>query len=268
MNNGCNRSAIIHRLHLVLSTVILCLFFVGTGLTASATPMSEIQGRGYLTIAVKDDLRPLGFRNANGDLQGLEIDLAKKLATDLLGKPDAVKLQPVANSDRLPLVMDHKVDLAIAEVTATESRARVVDFSVPYYLDSTAFVTKNAKINQLGDLVKRRIAVLNNSSTIAQIRYYIPTAKLVGVDSYSQGREQIENNTVDAFAADASVLTGMVQEYPQYQLLPTQLSAQPLSVAMPRGLQYDQLRQQVNGAIARYIAQGWLKQRIQYWGLP
>ena len=72
--------------------------FWGQDLAASAAQMPEIQRRGYLNIAVKDNLRPLGFRDANGNLQGLEIDLAKRLAVDLLGKADAVKLQPVVKS--------------------------------------------------------------------------------------------------------------------------------------------------------------------------
>jgi polar amino acid transport system substrate-binding protein len=37
---------------------------------------------------------------------------------------------------------------------------------------------------------------------------------------------------------------------------------------MPKGLQYDELRRNVNQAIARYLEQGWLQQRSQYWGLP
>jgi polar amino acid transport system substrate-binding protein len=71
-----------------------------------------------------------------------------------------------------------------------------------------------------------------------------------------------------AFAADASVLSGWVQEYPQYRLLPTLLSAEPLCVVMPKGLQYDNMRQRVNAAITRYSTEGWLKQRAKYWGLP
>ncbi|MDZ8188528.1 MAG: transporter substrate-binding domain-containing protein [Nostoc sp. ChiSLP02] len=271
MNNRCNRWQKISRLHLVLSATIICLcyfWFVGTGLIASAAEMPEIQRRGYLTIAVKDNLRPLGFRDDSGNLQGLEIDLAQRLAVDLLGKKDAVKFQPVANRDRLSVILDKKVDLAIARVTATASRARIVNFSVPYYLDGTLLVTKDTNVQQLKDLAKQKIAVLNNSSTIAKVRYYLPNAELVGVNSYQEAREQIENNAVVAFAADASVLGGWVQQYPQYRLLPTKLSTEPLSVVMPKGLQYDELRRRVNGAIARYIAEGWLEQRAQYWGLP
>jgi len=271
MHNRCNRWQVITRLHLVLSATIFwisCFSIVGTGLTASAAEMPEIQQRGYLTIAVKDNLRPLGFRDASGNLQGLEIDLAQRLALDLVGKADAVKLKPIANRDRLSVVLDKKVDFAIARVTATESRSRIVSFSVPYYLDSTVLVTKDASVQQLSDLAKQKIAVLNNSSTIAQVRYYVPNAELVGVNSYQEAREKIETNTAVAFAADASVLSGWVQQYPQYRLLPTKLSTEPLSVVMPKGLQYDELRRNVNEAIARYLAEGWLQQRVQYWGLP
>ncbi|AFY43057.1 transporter substrate-binding domain-containing protein [Nostoc sp. PCC 7107] len=261
----------LNRLYRVLSTAILgifCCLFLVTGLPASAAEMPEIQRRGYFTIAVKDNLPPLGFRDGNGNIQGLEIDLAQRLAADLLGKAEAVKLQPVANSDRLSVVLKQKVDLTIARVTATESRSRLVSFSVPYYLDGTYLITKDNTVKELRDLAKRKIAVLNHSNTIAQVRYYVPNAELVGVNSYQEGREQLESNTANAFAADASVLSGWIKQYPQYRLLPTKLSTEPLSVVMPKGLQYDELRRKVNEAIARYTVEGWLKQRAQYWGLP
>ncbi|MEH2062811.1 MAG: transporter substrate-binding domain-containing protein [Nostoc sp.] len=271
MYNRCNRWQVITRLHLVLSATIFwifCFSIVGTGLTASAAEMSEIQQRGYLNVAVKDNLRPLGFRDDNGNLQGLEIDLAKHLAADLVGKADSVKFKPVANRDRLSVVLDKKVDFAIARVTATESRSRIVSFSVPYYLDGTVLVTKDTSVQKLSDLAKQKIAVLNNSSTIAKVRYYLPNAELVGVNSYEEARQKIESNAAVVFAADASVLSGWVQQYPQYRLLPTKLSTEPLSIVMPKGLQYDKLRRNVNQAIARYLENGWLQQRSQYWGLP
>ncbi|MBW4667254.1 MAG: transporter substrate-binding domain-containing protein [Cyanomargarita calcarea GSE-NOS-MK-12-04C] len=243
-------------------------FYLLPTFPCSAASMPEIRQRGYLNIAVKDNLRPLGFRDASGNLQGLEIDLAQRLALDLLGKKNAVKLQPTMNRDRLSLIFNNKVDLAIARVTATESRARLVSFSVPYYLDGTVLVTKDATLQRFTDLKQRKIAVLQGSNTIARVRYFIPDAKLVAVDSYEIGRSLLEENNSDAFAADGSVLSGWVQEYPQYRLLPTPLSTEPLCVVMPKGLQYDELRRMVNNAIAGYIASGWLKERAEYWGLP
>jgi len=261
------------KLHLLISATIFWVLIIALIVTsipqsATAVELSKIQRRGYINIAVKDNVRPLAFKDAKGNLQGLEIDLAQRLATDLLGKPNGSKLRPVANRDRLSVVLDGKVDLAIARVTATAPRARIVNFSMPYYLDGTLLVTKDSSLQRLNDLAQQKIAVLKNSSTIASIKFYVPSAKLVGVESYDEGRSLLEKNAAIAFAADATILTGWVQKYPEYRLIPIKLSTEPLSVVMPKGLQYDKLRREVNGAIANYLSTGWLQERIAHWGLP
>ncbi len=248
--------------------LIIALIITSIPQSAMAAELSKIQRRGYINIAVKDNVRPLAFRDAKGNLQGLEVDLAQRLATDLLGKPKVGKLKPVANRDRLSVVLNGKVDLTIARVTATASRARIVSFSMPYYLDGTLLVTKDTSLQKLKDLSQQKIAVLKNSSTIANIKFYVPSAELVGVESYEEGRSLLERNAAIAFAADATVLTGWVQKYPEYRLIPIKLSTEPLSVVMPKGLQYDKLRREVNSAIANYLSTGWLQQRIAHWGLP
>ena len=233
-----------------------------------AAELEEIERRGKLIVAVKDDIRPLGFSDAQGKLQGLEIDIARRLAEELLGSPEAIALQPVKNQERLNVVIEGKVDLTIARVSATASRYRLVDFSPYYYLDSTGFVTKNPSIQQSSDLASRKIALLNSSSTIAVIRYQLPKAQLIGVDSYQEALALLEAGKADAFAADISVLTGWVQEYPQYRRLPNRLSGEALCVVMPKGLQYVNLRNRVDEAIARWRKSGWLQERATYWGLP
>ena len=268
------------KLHLLLSAgIFLCLTFlflnVGTSSISAAT-LKEIQQRRYIIVAVKDNFPPLGFKDESGNLQGLEIELAQRLAQDLLGKSDAnnsdkldnlVKFKPVTNLQRLTAVMEGEVDIAIAKVTATASRERIVNFSIPYYFDGGMIATKDTSIQKLTDLQNSKIAVLKNSSTIAPLRYYLPKAELVGIESYVEGQSLIENNQVKAFAADITSLSNWIKQNPQYRLLPTKISTQPLSVVMPKGLQYDQLRRQISQLIASYIEKGWLKQRAEYWGL-
>ncbi len=237
-------------------------------LPSYAAELQEIQARGHLIVGVKDNLRPLGFRNAEGELVGLEIDLARRLAEDLLGSSEAVVLQPVSNPERISAVAMGEVDLAIARITATPSRARIVNFSRPYYSDGTGLVTRAPGVQQLMDLSRRSIAVLRGSSTISTVRSLLPNANLVGVESYQDAYTKLENGQADAFAADASVLSGWVQADPSYRLLPTLMSAEVLAVAVPKGLQHDELRRRVDEAIARWQADGWLQERIDYWGLP
>ena len=243
--------------------------------TVRAGTLKEIQQRRQLIVAVKDNLPPLGFRvggaspaeNRAGNLQGLEIDIARKLATEIFGNSDSVRLVPVTNQDRLKVAIDGTVDLTIARVTITSTRSRVVDFSRYYYLDGTAIVTNRSNIVKNSDLVGKKVAVLNNSTTIASLQYIIPQAQLVGVNSYRQAQQLLTTGKVVAIAADRSLLIGWSKTEPNYHLLPDKLSTEALGIVIPKGLQYDPLRQLVDRSIERWQADGWLQQRIEYWGL-
>lgn len=238
------------------------------GSTTSAAQLEEIEERGKLLVAVKDNLRPLGFVDESGNLVGLEIDIARRLAKELLGDESAVEFLPVSNEDRLKAVVNEEVDLTIARVSATDSRRRLVDLSPYYYLDGTGIITKDVTVNYAEGLGNSKIALLYDSTTIPILRYHLPNAQLVGVDSYQSALELLESDRVQAFAADISVLTGWVQEYPQYRLLPERLSGAALSVVMPKGLQYKELQLAVDKAIGSMRQSGWLQERIEYWGLP
>ncbi len=249
------------------TAIALLTTIIATPQLIVAEEWSEIESRGELKVAVKDNLRPLGFTDESGSLIGLEIDIARKLAEELLGDTEAVEFIPVTNKERLQVVLEDEVDIAIARVAVTSSRSRIVDFSRHYYLDGTGIITKNTGIKNISGLTNNRIAVLKNSATIAVIRNRLPNTTLIGVDSYQEALQLIETKQADAFAGDRSVLTGWVQEYPDYQLLPERLSGAALAIVMPKGLQYKELRSKVNQAIAHWKKSGWLEERIEYWGL-
>ncbi|MEM8781079.1 MAG: transporter substrate-binding domain-containing protein [Cyanobacteria bacterium P01_G01_bin.49] len=252
----------------IISSLVISLLL---GLESSpiiAASLEEIIERGKLIVAVKDNMRPLSFSDEENQLQGLEIDLARQLAKDILGDPQAVILQPVSNQERLQKVIDGDVDLAIARVTINTSRGRLVNFSSYYYLDGTGIITNNYQIRALSHLSSAKVGVLERSSTIAVIRAELPQAELAGVSSYQEALTLLEAGTIDAFAADNSILAGWIQEYPQYYQLPVRLSGEALGVVMPKGLQYASLQSHVNQAISRLKRSGWLTERAKYWGLP
>lgn len=233
-----------------------------------AADLETIRQRGYLIVAVKDNWRPLGFHDETGELVGLEIDIARQLASELLGDPEAVVFELIANADRLTAVQEDRVDVAIAGVAITPARQRLVSFSVPYYLDGTALITRQDSIRELRSLVRGDVAVIDNSDTIATVRYLLPSSTLVGVDSYEAAMQALEADNADAFAGDLTVLTGWTQEFPEYRLLPSVLSASPLAVVMPKGRQYRDLHQSINEILGRWHDTGWLEERATYWGLP
>jgi polar amino acid transport system substrate-binding protein len=160
----------------------------GTVARAEAAELDEIRDRGYLIVGVKDNLRPLGFQDSQNQLQGFEIDIARQLATDLIGAGADVELKPLLNQDRLDALLSGEVDLLVARMSITDARARLVDFSRPYYIDGAAFVTRNDAIQSLRDLQQQTVAVLSGSDTIPSVRSLLPSVRLQGVESYLEAK--------------------------------------------------------------------------------
>lgn len=262
------RSLLAGSFRLVQVGFLLALLGGSISAPVGAAELSEIRDRGYLIVGVKDNLRPLGFKADQGELQGFEIDLARQLATDLLGDEAEVVFKPLLNQDRLNALLNDEVDVLIARMSITDARARLVDFSRPYYVDGTAFITRDSTIQTLRDLRQQSVAVLTGSDTIPTVRSLLPSVQLRGVESYAAAKELLESGQVVAFAADATVLTGWAQEDPNYHVISTLISAEALAIAMPKGRQYRELRRTVDQAVNQWQTNGWLRQQIRNWGLP
>jgi polar amino acid transport system substrate-binding protein len=244
---------------------------LGVRLTASpvfAADLATIRDRGYVVVAVREAHRPLSFRDPQGDLVGLEIDVARRLAEALFADSEAVEFVVVDNADRLPAVLEGRVDLAIAGLTLTAARQRLVSFSLPYYLDGTGILVRDPQIQSLQGMHQRRIGVLDGSSSVPLVRYLLPLARLTSLTSYRQAFEQLSRGQIDGFAGDITMLTGWQQNYSDYYLIPQPLSAEPLAIALPKGTQYTDLQSLVNQTISEGHATGWLEDRSNRWGLP
>jgi ABC-type amino acid transport substrate-binding protein len=73
-----------------------------------ATPgtlLRRIQDRGYIVVAVKQDVPGFGFSDpATGEWSGLEIDLARAIARQIFGDPARVRFRASATAERIPLL--------------------------------------------------------------------------------------------------------------------------------------------------------------------
>ncbi|TVQ58946.1 MAG: ABC transporter substrate-binding protein [Spirulina sp. DLM2.Bin59] len=232
-----------------------------------ATEWAAIEARGKLIVAVKDNTRPLGFRDPDGMLRGFEIDLARQLALMLLGSDTAVELVPVSNSDRLDILNRGEVDFVLAGLTVTPMRSRRVYFTRPYHFDSTSLITRQPSITQLADLRGQRVALLRGSSAIAVLRHRAPDVILVGVESYQAAMQLLAAGEVAAFAGDRTILTGWSQIYPEYRVLDHQLSSEPLGVAIAKTANSGRLLVALNQALRELDQSGWLAEHRAIWGL-
>lgn len=74
-------------------------------LAPQGTPLRRIQDRGYVIVAVKDNVPGFGYYDPNTkEFSGLEIDLARAIALAIFGDETKVKFHIVKSEERLPLL--------------------------------------------------------------------------------------------------------------------------------------------------------------------
>jgi beta-glucosidase/6-phospho-beta-glucosidase/beta-galactosidase/ABC-type amino acid transport substrate-binding protein len=74
-------------------------------LARPGTRLRRIQDRGYIVVAVKQDVPGFGYRDAStGTWSGLEIDLARAIARQIFGDAERVRFHPAPTAQRIPLL--------------------------------------------------------------------------------------------------------------------------------------------------------------------
>jgi len=111
---------------------LLAALALSVGAAARADQLQDIKQAGILRVATFDSNPPFGSVDPKSlSIVGYDVDFAQAIATAL-----GVKLQITATNpaNRIPLIESGKVDLIVADITITPERAKVIDFSIPYFL--------------------------------------------------------------------------------------------------------------------------------------
>lgn len=119
---------------LLAGTAALAIAVTGlASAEAEADVMDEIQERGMIRVGVKADYPPYGFLDEQGNIVGIEAELAQDVA-DVLGVE--LELIPVVSSNRMQFLEQGRIDLMIATMTDRNDRREVVYAVEPNYYSS------------------------------------------------------------------------------------------------------------------------------------
>jgi len=103
---------------------------------------NKVMNRGKIVVGVKADYKPWGFRNTDGSIVGMEIDIAQA-AADAMG----VELETVAvqSSNRMQFLEQGKIDMMIATMSDRADRREIVGITQPnYYTSGTNIMAPKA----------------------------------------------------------------------------------------------------------------------------
>jgi ABC-type amino acid transport substrate-binding protein len=95
-----------------------------------------------LIAGVRYDLQPFGFVTDDGQLAGLDVDIARELARRWLSDSDAVIFKQVRSDTAVEHLQSGAVDIVLAAFVHTQSDEAGADYSVPYFIDGHALLVR------------------------------------------------------------------------------------------------------------------------------
>jgi len=254
-------------------SMVAVLGLVGAlcGSSMAADTLAEVKAKGVLVAGVKDSLPPFGSVDPNTkEYVGYDIDFIKYIAKKLGVK---VEYKPVTSANRMPMLMESRVDILAATMTKTPDRAKQIDFSYTYFLTGQKFLTKKGTVKNLKDLEGKKIATAKGSTSEQNVKKSVPSATILSFDDYPQGVLALQQGKAIAVTTDESILAGQLgklEKNPatkgQYEIPDVQISEEPYGLGLRKG--DANFVKFVNDAILEMEKNGEAKKIFEHWFGP
>ncbi|MGC9051210.1 ABC transporter substrate-binding protein [Pyrobaculum sp.] len=236
--------------------------------TQTAAPcrvsVEAIKKRGKLVVGTDATWPPWEW--VMGDkIVGWDVDIAREIA-NALGVQ--LEIRDMRFAGLLEAVRNGDVDLALSAITWTTEREKVLEFSMPYYLESIVVVTKATRndINKVEDLYGKTVGVQIGTTHEEWAAANLEKPGKASVRRYDKVYpymvEVLRRGDVDAIILDRSIATALVRKFPDLKIafeLPG--SAGYISVAMPKCAQ--DLKLAVDQVIENLMQTGRLDEIMQ-----
>ncbi len=199
--------------------------------------LDRIVKRGELWVGTAANMPPLNATTKDGQIIGIEPDLAQLIADSMGVK---LKMVPMSFSKLLEAVQDGRVDMAMSQITITGERNLKVAFVGPYFISGKSFLTKTETIANAKDASEvnhseRTVVALKGSTSELFVRELIPKAKLTLTNDYDEAVALVIKDKADAMVADYPICILAVLRHPSDGLtsLITPLTYEPIGIAVP-----------------------------------
>lgn len=168
------------------------------------TTWNEIIKKGEITVGVKADTKPWGYLSPEGQLIGMEVDMAKDVAEAMGVK---LKLVGVQSSNRMQFLEQGKIDLMIATMSDRLDRRKIVGVALPNYYSSgtNVLAPKALGLKNWSDLKGRKVCGKQGAfyNKIVEERH---GAEVVAFTGNAEAKQALRNKKCVAWVFDDSVI--------------------------------------------------------------
>jgi polar amino acid transport system substrate-binding protein len=238
---------------LMLTLAAGCAAAAEEGVSSIRAPRGIEEGA--LTVCSDMPYKPFESMK-DGKPVGFDIDLIREVAADLDLRLeikdtdfDAIQSGEALNSGQC--------DVAISAMTITGERARVLDFSSPYFDASQALVVaKGSGIDSLDDLADQRIGVQGGTTGELYVTDNAPSsADVMPFKDAAAMEDALTTHVVDAAVYDNTVVSDVVANNPTFEVSAEFDTGEQYGMAVKKNGNVELLRS-INKVLATLEANG------------
>ncbi|MGG5252193.1 transporter substrate-binding domain-containing protein [Neobacillus sp. SM06] len=194
-------------------------------------------------VGVDTTYPPFEFK-VGDEYKGIDIDLINAIAKNQKFK---IQLVPMDFGGIIPAMQANQLDVAIAGMSITDERKKIVDFSQPYFDAGLTVVVKkdNTTIKSVNDLKGKKVAVKKGTTGA---KYATDNAAKLGInvvqfnDSPAMFQE-VANGNADALIEDYPVISyAIAQKDLGLKIVGDRLNGDKYGIAVLKGQNQDLLK--------------------------
>jgi len=241
----------------------LLLGSLSVGVALAQDALVNIEKNKLIKIAVPTDFAPYGFVGPDLVPQGLDVDMAKYIASQL---GVMVELIPVTTANRIPYLQTGRADLVISTLGKNPERAKVIDFTHAYSpFFQGVFGPKSMSLSSPAGLAGKTIGVTRGAIEDMELTKIAPaSAQIRRFEDNSATVSAYVSGQVQLIATGVPVAENVMKRNPQlnteYKLL---LIDSPNFIGVAKG--QEALRSRVNQIIETATTNGEIDLLAQKW---
>src|SRR6201986_1845683 len=216
----------------------------GEGLspTLAAIKNAHVGHLGY-----RESSPPFSFLDPSGRPIGYSLELCEAIVDEIGAEVDDPNLKidyvKVTSDDRIPAVMQGKVDLECGSTTANAERSKQVAFSPLMFVAGTKLmVPKASTISSANDL-KGKTVVVTKGTANEQAMHNVDKKQSLGLTivtspDHEQSYQMLVDGKADAFATDDILLYGLIARHKsqdKFRVVGDYLSYDPYGIMFRKG---------------------------------
>ena len=189
----------------------------GTALRSGNTPtLDRVRGNGFVRCGVSTGIAGFSTLDAQGQWQGIDVDVCRAIAAAVLGDAGKVRYTPLTTAQRFTALQSGEIDILSRNTTFTFQRdvQLGIEFPAINWYDGTGFIVRKAsKVKSVKDLNGATICLQTGSSTEGDVADHFRKNGLAFTPVVIERLEEATNayfaGRCDAFGQDQSLLAAV-----------------------------------------------------------